>query len=190
MNTLVCLRSKPLYTKSTIPCMKRSPTQHPTAIHSPYNPLHTPYSARARPPQAGAKGFGVPVPDKYRRREDKEEEEEASNKNEGGDEDEDAIPQVVFERMLVRIVFYVGAPMATGVGLLYLLGVLKEQRVWDAPVWLPFLTALLAFGTSALGIAYGTLSTSWDPDKKGTLLGWEEAQKNWPELWKEESEKR
>ncbi|XP_031484163.1 uncharacterized protein PAM68-like [Nymphaea colorata] len=101
-------------------------------------------------------------------------------------EDDDEIPQVVFERMIRRILFYVGAPMATGVGLLYLLDRVKSNHILDVPLWVPFMVILIGFGTSALGIAYGTLSTSWDPEKEGSLLGWEEAQKNWPMLWEED----
>ncbi|CAN6461903.1 unnamed protein product [Victoria cruziana] len=104
----------------------------------------------------------------------------------GSKEDDDEIPQVVFERMIGRILFYVGAPMAAGVGLLYLLDRIKSNHILDVPLWVPFLVILVGFGTSALGIAYGTLSTSWDPEKEGSLLGWEEAQKNWPMLWQED----
>lgn len=88
--------------------------------------------------------------------------------------------------MLRRILISVGAPMASGFALLYLEGLVKKGGLWEVPAWLPFLTVLVSFGTSAMGIAYGTLSSSWDPEREGSLLGWEQAQKNWPELWKEE----
>ncbi|KAM0949840.1 hypothetical protein DsansV1_C05g0057081 [Dioscorea sansibarensis] len=83
-----------------------------------------------------------------------------------------------------------GAPMASSVALLYLMEFLNENKLWAVPLWLPFLTVLLGFGTSAMGIAYGSLSTSWDPEREGSLLGWQEAQKNWPELWKDEDERQ
>ncbi|TYI21148.1 hypothetical protein ES332_A06G017600v1 [Gossypium tomentosum] len=110
----------------------------------------------------------------------------SSNNNKKKNEDEE-IPQVVFERMIARILVSVGVPMATGLALLHLFGVVKEQNLWDAPLWLPFLTTLITFGASTLGIACGTLSASWDPKKKGSLLGLEEAQRNWVEMWKEEN---
>ncbi|ERN06137.1 hypothetical protein AMTRI_Chr06g192620 [Amborella trichopoda] len=127
--------------------------------------------------RVGGRGFGG-LSD--REREDRE---TRSSKQEG---DDDEIPQVVLDRMLRRIVFYVGAPMGLGLGLLWAFDTLKNGGVWDAPMWLPLLTVLLGFGTSALGVAYGTLSASWDPSEEGSLLGWKEAQKNWPVLWKEE----
>ncbi|KAF0929958.1 hypothetical protein E2562_027087 [Oryza meyeriana var. granulata] len=107
----------------------------------------------------------------------------------GGEEDDDELPQPVFNRILRRIMFMVGVPMASGVGLLNLYGALERGQGVTVPSWLPLLTILIAFGTSALGIAFGTLSASWDPEKEGSLLGLEEARANWPVLWKEEIEK-
>lgn len=114
--------------------------------------------------------------------------EKPSSKNPKNDDDDDEIPQVVTERMLVRIVAAVGLPLATGIAFLNVFEYIKENHLWDVPVWLPFLTTLLTFGTSALGIAYGALSTSWDAEKKGSILGFEEAQKNWVDMWREEDE--
>ncbi|MBA0625625.1 hypothetical protein Godav_003407 [Gossypium davidsonii] len=103
--------------------------------------------------------------------------------NNNNNEDEEA-SQVVFERMIARILASVGVPMATGLALLHLLGLAKERNLWDVPLWLPFLTTFITFGASTLRITYGTLSASWDPKKKGSLLGLEEAQCNWVKIWK------
>ena len=109
-------------------------------------------------------------------------------KNGKDDDDDDKIPEAVWERIMFRILFYVGVPLVTGVALLQVFSIMKEQNLWDVPIWLPFLTTFLTFGASALGIAYGTLSTSWDAQREGSFLGFEEAQKNWVEIWKEEEE--
>lgn len=103
--------------------------------------------------------------------------------------DDDELPQPVFDRILRRIVVAVGLPMASGVALLNLYDVLKRNQGMEVPSWVPLLTILVSFGTSALGIAYGTLSASWDPEKEGSLLGIDEARANWPVLWAEEIEK-
>ncbi|XP_068651332.1 uncharacterized protein PAM68-like [Aristolochia californica] len=163
-------------------------------VPSPYAQKSTPWPQRKltahhlqyQPPHAGAKGFGTPIAasEKRNKREDI-----PRGKNAGIDDD-DAIPQVVFDRILARTLVSVGIPMASGVGLVYLLAMLKERGVWDVPQWLPFVAVLLSFGTSGLGIAYGTLSTSWDAEKNGSVLGWEEAKQNWPVLWKEEDDKK
>lgn len=107
----------------------------------------------------------------------------------GGGRGDDELPQVVFDRILRRILFTVGVPMASGVALLNVYDALKRGGGAEVPSWVQLLTILLSFGTSALGIAYGTLSASWDPEKEGSLLGVDEAWTNWPELWKEEIEK-
>ncbi|KAK9070392.1 hypothetical protein SSX86_010794 [Deinandra increscens subsp. villosa] len=99
---------------------------------------------------------------------------------------DDKIPDVVMERIIVRILFNVGVPLVTGLGLLQVFSVIKEQNLWQIPRWLPFLTTFITFGASALGIAYGTLSTSWDAEDKGSVLGFEEAKKNWGQMWEED----
>ncbi|CAA7035347.1 unnamed protein product [Microthlaspi erraticum] len=101
-------------------------------------------------------------------------------------DDDPPIPQEVFERMMGRIVVSVGTPLGLGVAILKLLEVLKDRNVWDVPLWVPFLTTLVTFGSSALGIAYGSLSTNLDPTKTNSVFGLEEAKENWVEMWKEE----
>jgi hypothetical protein len=104
------------------------------------------------------------------------------------DNDDDELPQPVFDRILRRILVAVGLPMASGVALLNLYESPKNNQV-EVPSWLSLLTILVSFGTSALGIAYGTLSASWDLEKEGSLLGIKEARANWPVLRAEEIEK-
>ncbi|XP_020184595.1 uncharacterized protein [Aegilops tauschii subsp. strangulata] len=115
--------------------------------------------------------------------------EPAREEEDGGGRGDDELPQVVFDRILRRILFTVGVPMASGVALLNVYDALKRGGGAEVPSWVQLLTILLSFGTSALGIAYGTLSASWDPEKEGSLLGVDEARTNWPELWKEEIDK-
>lgn len=139
------------------------------------------------PPRAqGSRGFGVPAPADHKSR-SKGDDPGLRGEGSSSSSEDDEIPQVVLDRMLRRILISVGTPMASGFGLVYLEELVKKGGLWEVPAWLPLLTILLSFGTSGMGIAYGTLSSSWDPEKEGSLLGWEQAQKNWPELWKEEN---
>ncbi|CAN1180693.1 Uncharacterized protein PAM68-like [Linum perenne] len=129
----------------------------------------------------GSKGFGT----------SKSQQPKKISNNEliGGRVDkDDVIPEQVFERMTARIFVAVGAPMGLGLGLLSLIGYVKERSIVDVPMWVPFLTTLFTFTVSIMGIAYGGLSTSLDKDRKGSLLGIEEAKVNWGEMWKEEEE--
>ncbi|KAL6320878.1 hypothetical protein AAG906_008878 [Vitis piasezkii] len=182
MKILVCLQQPNPHITKPSPWNPRAPTPIATKDLNlrPRNwKLH-----------AEAKGFGVAPGTILEKKTAQKETVPRKNSGNGDDDDDEKIPQVVFDRMIVRILFFVGAPMGIGVALLNLFGAVKDQHLWDVPVWLPFLTTFIAFGASALGIAYGTLSTSWDAEKKGSLLGLEEAQQNWVDVWKEEEDSK
>ncbi|KAH7836144.1 hypothetical protein Vadar_033126 [Vaccinium darrowii] len=53
----------------------------------------------------------------------------------------------------------------------------------DVPNWVPFIVSFVFFGTALAGVSYGIVSSSWDPLREGSLLGWTEARKNWPVFW-------
>ncbi|KAL6123178.1 hypothetical protein ACLB2K_075701 [Fragaria x ananassa] len=165
-----------VHNRQSSPWKLKTPALHPTSLQS--LPLPKRAHHHIQPHANSSKGFGNNTPAATMK-------ERPSSKNPKND---DEIPQVVTERMLVRIVAAVGLPLATGIAFLNVFEYIKENHLWDVPVWLPFLTTLLTFGTSALGIAYGALSTSWDAEKKGSILGFEEAQKNWVDMWREEDE--
>lgn len=176
MKTLIsCAPNQTLYLSRFSSRKPIFPTLNPITTEKLNYPLST------LKPHANAKGFSS--------RPSTVESEVTSKKAKKGknnDDDDDEIPQVVFNRMIVRILVSVGAPMGLGLAILYVLGELKEQQIWDFPMWVPFSTTLLTFGASALGIAYGTLSTSLDAEREGSFFGVNEVQKNWEEMWQEE----
>ncbi|KAJ6367975.1 hypothetical protein OIU78_000533 [Salix suchowensis] len=90
---------------------------------------------------------------------------ETSIKKTSSDADDEKIPEEVMYRIIKRVLASVGAPMA-----------------------LSFASMQLILGASVCGIAYGALSTSMDPNEKGSFLGFEQIQKNWVEMWREEDE--
>nr|GMD53751.1 Sterol regulatory element-binding protein cleavage-activating protein, putative [Ipomoea batatas] len=79
-------------------------------------------------------------------------------------------------------------PMATGLVLVQILGTVKERGIWDVPNWVPILTIFVFLSASTLGVAYGALSASWVSDREGSALGFEEARRNWAEMWREEDD--
>lgn len=129
-----------------------------------------------------AKGFGGGSPNSMQKKENAPK----NSSNQEDDDDDDKIPTIVFDRMIRRIMASVGLPLALGFTLLQVFSILKEKHVWDVPLWVTFITTFVLFGSSVLGVAYGSLSTSWDPEKKGSVLGFEEAKLNWDEMWKED----
>ncbi|KAJ6707280.1 PROTEIN PAM68 CHLOROPLASTIC [Salix viminalis] len=89
---------------------------------------------------------------------------ETSIKKTSTDADDEKIPEEVMYRIIKRVLASVGAPMALSFASMQLIG------------------------ASVCGIAYGALSTSMDPNEKGSFLGFEQIQKNWVEMWREEDE--
>lgn len=177
MKTIFCLEQPYLFTNLS-PLKPKLPT------------LLQPRTTTTFKVHAKAKGFGV-TPNKVQEKESgvpKKSYQTPKENNAEEDDDDDKIPQVVLDRLIVRILVYVGVPLLTGMVMLQGFSVVKEQNMVDVPVWLPYLTLFITFGASTLGIAIGALSTSWDPDKKGSFIGFEEAQRNWIEMWKEEVE--
>ncbi|KAK7283604.1 hypothetical protein RIF29_13232 [Crotalaria pallida] len=161
----------------------RFPAFNPTTPHKLNYPLST-----LLKPHANAKGFSSRPSTTALDESDAiiSKKKNDNNKGKKNNDDDEEIPQVVYNRMIVRILFSVFVPMGLGLAILYVLGELKEQHVWDFPMWVPFCTTLLTFGASALGIAYGTLSTSLDAEREGTFLGLSEVEKNWEEMWQME----
>lgn len=97
-----------------------------------------------------------------------------------GQSSDAAVPQVVTDRMLKRILIFAGLPVFSG--LLLLPGYVYLKRVVgiDLPNWVAFITQSVTFGAGLLGISYGILSTSWQPGREGSLMGTDEFKANLP----------
>ncbi|CAN0910154.1 Protein PAM68, chloroplastic [Linum grandiflorum] len=97
--------------------------------------------------------------------------------------DTGVIPEVVTNRMISRMGFSVGIPLFIGLMFFPFFYYLKVVQKIDVPNWVPFIVSFVFFGTALLGVSYGIVSSSWDPLREGSLLGWNEAQRNWPVFW-------
>ncbi|MCD7447843.1 hypothetical protein HAX54_035774 [Datura stramonium] len=139
------------------------------------------------------KGFG-PSPKKITKKSkkpNKENEEEDDDEDEDEDEDEDddgnqgggVIPEIVTNRMISRMGLSVGIPLFIGLLFFPFFYYLKVGLKIDVPTWVPFIVSFVFFGTALLGVSYGIVSSSWDPMREGSILGWNEAKKNWPVFW-------
>ncbi|KAJ8554380.1 hypothetical protein K7X08_025058 [Anisodus acutangulus] len=162
METLIGLQNPYLTITNSFPL-----NQNKIPIHFHKNINRTPNRHRTTwKLHAEAKGFGNGKLNASKR----------SNRrnNNNNDDNDEKIPTEIWERIIGRILFYVGAPLIGGVILLQIFDIVKQQKLLDLPIWLPFFTTFITFGASALGAAYGTLSASWDPEKQGSLIGLEE----------------
>jgi hypothetical protein len=107
--------------------------------------------------------------------------------------EEMAVPKVVSDRMVRRVVGFSGIPTVLGIGTLvasYLLIVFANIKL--APIAV-LLANLGFFGLGVLGITYGVLSASWDIDRPGTILGWNEFTTNFGrmvEVWRATRQKK
>ncbi|KAK3150573.1 hypothetical protein QOZ80_3AG0234960 [Eleusine coracana subsp. coracana] len=119
-----------------------------------------------------------------RKQQQKPDDEDSEEEEEEEDDERDAtIPEVVTNRMMRRVGASVGAPLVLGVGFFPLFYYLKAVRKVDVPTWIPFGVSFIFFGAALLGVSYGIVSASWDPAREGSLLGWNEARRNWPVFW-------
>jgi hypothetical protein len=85
--------------------------------------------------------------------------------------------------MMRRVGASVGLPLALGVGFFPVFYYLKAVAKVDVPTWIPFGVSFVFFGAALAGVSYGIVSASWDPAREGSLLGWNEARRNWPVFW-------
>ncbi|CAN4105183.1 unnamed protein product [Withania somnifera] len=114
---------------------------------------------------------------------DDDEEEEEEEEEDDGNQERGVIPEIVTNRMISRMGFSVGIPLFIGLLFFPFFYYLKVGLKIDVPTWVPFIVSFIFFGTALLGVSYGIVSSSWDPMREGSILGWNEAKKNWPVFW-------
>ncbi|CAK8540265.1 unnamed protein product [Lathyrus sativus] len=134
----------------------------------------------------GSKGFGASPKKKTKTVKNLKKKKEEDNREEEEEEEEErdgVIPEIVTNRMIGRMGFSVGIPLSIGLLFFPFFYYLKVGLKIDVPTWVPFIVSFIFFGTALLGVSYGIVSASWDPLREGSLLGWTEAQKNWPVFW-------
>ncbi|PKA55982.1 Uncharacterized protein PAM68-like [Apostasia shenzhenica] len=134
----------------------RPPFSSPSRLKTTASlPLHQsallPFPSAIRPSsrRAQGRGFGTSLPEGKKQKAEKSSSCEINKTVEKGEDDE--IPEEVFDRMTKRILLYIGAPVASGLGLLCALSLLKERGIWEVPEWLPFFIISVSFGSLGLG---------------------------------------
>lgn len=193
MGTTTCLLStpaKPALTSQTqlysqLQKIKINQTSHFNLVQKkPKSSSPTRISATLKSPR----GFGAPPPrrsKKSKRGISNEEDEDDDDENDDDErsEDQGIIPEIVTNRMMNRMAFTVGTPLFIGLLFFPFFYYLKVGLKIDVPTWVPFIVSFIFFGSALLGVSYGIVSSSWDPLREGSLLGWNEAKKNWPVFW-------
>ncbi|MCS6782664.1 MAG: PAM68 family protein [Gloeomargarita sp. SKYBB_i_bin120] len=95
--------------------------------------------------------------------------------------EEPGMPKVVSDRMLRRMAVFCGTPTALGLAAFPTSYLLLQQGI-KIPVPVVVVVTLGLFGLGMVGLSYGILSASWDADRVGHWLGWQEFRTNWGRL--------
>ena len=102
--------------------------------------------------------------------------------------EEMAIPEVVSNRMLKRMLIFSGMPTFIGFASFIAGYFINVGTDIELPNVVVLLTSLGGLGLGVLGLSYGLVSTSWDEREEGSALGVDEAKVNVGRLiqaWKE-----
>ncbi|MEM1173093.1 MAG: PAM68 family protein [Cyanobacteria bacterium P01_H01_bin.35] len=105
---------------------------------------------------------------------------------------EDSIPEVVSRRMISRMVLLSGTPLLFSLLTFIFSYFIITNDIFILPNQAVLLVSMGFFGLSVIGLSYGLFSASWDEDKKGSILGWQEVKINFQrmkEAWKEAKSK-
>ena len=87
------------------------------------------------------------------------------------------IPKDVANRMARRVAIATGLPSLMGMGVFIGSYVLVSRGILDIPPGITLVTSGLFFLLGLVGLSYGVLSASWEP-QPGTLLGIEHIKPN------------
>ncbi len=94
--------------------------------------------------------------------------------NRKNNSDPGTIPEAVSKRMIRRMAFFCGIPTALGISSFVVSYYIVINEIVELPSIAVLLVSLGFFGIGVLGLSYGLLSTSWDEEREGSLLGGDE----------------
>ncbi|MFP4296491.1 MAG: PAM68 family protein [Spirulinaceae cyanobacterium] len=89
-----------------------------------------------------------------------------------------AIPDAVSKRMIRRMAILSGIPTSLGVVSLLAFYWIVSQKIFAVPPYAAVLVSSGFFGLGVLGLSYGLFSASWDEERMGNLLGFDEFKLN------------
>jgi hypothetical protein len=103
-----------------------------------------------------------------------------------------AIPEVVSKRMVRRMALFSGIPTGLGIISFFAFYWIVSRDVLELPTTAVLLVTLGCFGLGVIGLSYGLLSASWEEERIGSRLGWEEFGINFDRMtaaWRESRQK-
>ncbi len=94
-----------------------------------------------------------------------------------------AIPEAVSRRMVRRMAIATGVPTGLGIASFFAFYVVVTQEWFELPASAVLLVTAGLFGLGVVGLSYGILSASWDEQRVGSFIGWEEFTLNAGRVW-------
>ena len=88
------------------------------------------------------------------------------------------IPEEVSKRMVRRASWLAGVPTTLGMSAFFINYYLLVNHILELPPWFTYAETLALFGMGFVGLTYGVLSASWEPERDGGLVGLSEFQFN------------
>ncbi|MEM8715082.1 MAG: PAM68 family protein [Cyanobacteria bacterium P01_G01_bin.4] len=88
------------------------------------------------------------------------------------------IPEEVSKRMVRRASWLAGVPTTLGMSAFFVNYYLLVNHIFELPTWFTYAETLALFGLGFVGLTYGVLSASWEPEREGGLMGLSEFQFN------------
>lgn len=92
------------------------------------------------------------------------------------------IPEIVNRRMVSRAAIFCGIPTVCALLTFVASYFAIANDVFKPPTAVVLLVSLGFFGLGVLGLSYGPLSASWDEERTGDSLGWDEFRLNFGRL--------
>lgn len=89
-----------------------------------------------------------------------------------------AIPDAVSKRMARRMMFFTGIPTAIGISSFFVFYWLFSQKIVEFPPYLVLLVTAGLFGLGFIGLSYSVFSASWDEEREGGVVGFNEFKLN------------
>ncbi|MBD2076783.1 PAM68 family protein [Phormidium sp. FACHB-592] len=93
-----------------------------------------------------------------------------------------SIPEIVSRRMVSRAALYCGVPSVLALLTFVVSYLAIANDVFHPPTAAVLLVSLGFFGLGVLGLSYGPLSASWDEERVGNLIGWNDFKLNFGRL--------
>lgn len=105
-----------------------------------------------------------------------------SNPNRKSEASLSAIPEAVSQRMIRRMALFAGVPTTFGIASFFAAYLIVSNEWFDLPTPAVAFVSMGWFGLGVLGLSYGVISASWDEERAGTWVGWQEFTTNFGRL--------